>query len=457
MASTVVLQKMRAFYNSGTTRSFAFRKQQLKKLRQALLQHEEDIYAALYADLKKSREEAYLTELGLILAEIRTILKNLRQWMKPECVATNLFNFASSSTIYRDPLGVVLVVSPWNFPLQLALMAAAGGIAGGNCVVIKPSELAPATAAILEKIIAATFQPEYVCLAQGDGAEVVPAMMASFRFDHIFFTGSPVVGRAVYELAAQKLVPVTLELGGKNPAIVEADANINIAAKRIAVGKYTNSGQVCIAPDYVLVHTSVKEELLKALIKAIKSFYGYDAGNSYDYGKIINKKRFDTLISYLEQGNIVAGGRYTADTLFLEPTIMDGISPESPLMQEEIFGPVLPVIAFGTKEEALSVIANNPNPLAFYLFTSSRKKEQDWISTVPFGGGCVNNTLVHFSNPNLPFGGLGNSGIGNYHGKYSFELFTRPKAVLKSPAWFDPSLKYPSFKGKLTLMKRVLR
>lgn len=457
MPSTVVLQKMRAFYNSGTTRSYAFRKQQLKKLRQALLQHEEDIYGALYADLKKSREEAYLTELGLILAEIRTILKNLRQWMKPESVTTNLFNFASSSTIYRDPLGVVLVVSPWNFPLQLALMAAAGAIAGGNCVVIKPSELAPATAAILEKIIAATFQPEHVCLAQGDGAEVVPAMMGSFRFDHIFFTGSPAVGRAVYELAAQKLVPVTLELGGKNPAVVEADANINIAAKRIAVGKYTNSGQVCIAPDYVLVHASVKEELLKALIKAIKSFYGYDAGNSYDYGKIINKKRFDTLISYLEQGNIVAGGRYRADTLFLEPTIMDGISPESALMQEEIFGPVLPVISFGTREEALSVIANNPNPLAFYLFTSSRKKEQDWISTVPFGGGCINNTLVHFSNPNLPFGGLGNSGIGNYHGKYSFELFTRLKAVLKSPAWFDPPLKYPSFKGKLTIMKKILR
>src|SRR5690606_15827394 len=248
---------------------------------------------------------------------------------------------------------------------------------------------------------AATFQPEYICVVQGDGAEIVPSMMRSFRFDHIFFTGSPVVGRAVYELAAQKLVPVTLELGGKNPAIVEADANINIAAKRIAVGKYTNSGQVCIAPDYVLVHASVKEELLKALIKAIKSFYGYDAGNSYDYGKIINKKRFNTLISYLEQGNIVAGGRYTADTLFLEPTIMDGISPESPLMQEEIFGPVLPVISFGTRDEALSVIANNPNPLAFYLFTSSRKKEQDWISTVPFGGGCINNTLVHFSNPNL--------------------------------------------------------
>lgn len=457
MASTVVLQKMRAFYNSGTTRPYAFRKQQLKKLRQALLQHEEDIYEALYADLKKSREEAYLTELGLILAEIRTILKNLRQWMKPESVATNLFNFASSSTIYRDPLGVVLVVSPWNFPLQLALMAAAGAIAGGNCVVIKPSELASATAAILEKIIAATFQPEYICLAQGDGAEVVPAMMGSFRFDHIFFTGSPVVGRAVYELAAQKLVPVTLELGGKNPAVVEADANINIAAKRIAVGKYTNSGQVCIAPDYVLVHASVKEELLKALINAIKSFYGYDAGNSYDYGKIINKKRFDTLISYLKQGNIVAGGSYRADTLFLEPTIMDGISPESPLMQEEIFGPVLPVISFGTREEALSVIANNPNPLAFYLFTSGRKKELDWISALPFGGGCINNTLVHFSNPNLPFGGLGNSGIGNYHGKYSFELFTRPKAVLKSPAWFDPSLKYPSFKGKLTIMKKVLR
>ena len=457
MSSTVALQNMRVFYNSGATRSYAFRKQQLKKLRQALLQYEEEIYEALYADLKKSREEAYLTELGLMLAEIRTILKNLRQWMNPKPVATNLFNFVSSSIIYRDSLGVVLVVSPWNFPVLLALMAAAGAIAGGNCVVIKPSELVPATAAILQKIITASFPPEYVCVVQGDGARVVTEMMESFRFDHIFFTGSPGVGKAVYELAAQKLVPVTLELGGKNPAIVEADANIDIAAKRIVVGKYTNSGQICIAPDYVLVHKSVKEKLLKALIKAIKNFYGDDPGNSYDYGKIINKKRFDKLISYLQQGNIVTGGGYTEAALFLQPTIMDDISLESELMKEEIFGPVLPVIPFETMEEALAIIAINPNPLALYLFTANKKKEDAWISSVSFGGGCINNTLVHFSNPSLPFGGTGNSGIGYYHGKYSFELFTRPKSVLKSPAWFDPSLKYPSFKGRLKMIKMILR
>ena len=457
MSSTVALQNLRAFYKSGTTRSYRFRKEQLKKLKRALLAHEEQIYDALYGDLKKSREEAYLTELGLVLAELRTMLKNLRQWMKPQTVATNLFNFASSSTIYRDSLGVVLVVSPWNFPLQLALMATAGAMAAGNCVVIKPSELAPATAAILQKIISATFPPEYVYVVQGDGAQVVTEMMESFRFDHIFFTGSSGVGRAVYELAAQKLIPVTLELGGKNPAIVEADANIDIAAKRIAIGKFTNSGQICIAPDYVLVHTSVKEKLLKALIKAIKNFYGEDAGNSYDYGKIINQKRFDRLISYLQQGNIVTGGKYTAATLFLQPTIMDSISLESELMKEEIFGPVLPVIPFETMDEALAVIAVNPNPLALYLFTTNKKKEQDWISTVAFGGGCVNNTLVHFSNPRLPFGGAGNSGIGYYHGKYSFDLFTRPKSILKSPTWFDPSIKYPSFKEKLKLIKIILR
>ncbi len=457
MVATVVLQNIRAFYRSGATRSYDFRKQQLKKLRQALLHYEEEIYEALYIDLKKSREEAYLTEFGLMLAEIRTILKNLRQWMKPKPVATNLFNFASSSIIYRDSLGVVLVVSPWNFPLQLALMAAAGAIAAGNCVVIKPSELAPATAAILQKIITASFPPEYVYVAPGDGARVVTEMMESFRFDHVFFTGSPRVGKAVYELAAQKLIPVTLELGGKNPAIVEADANIDIAAKRIVVGKYTNSGQICIAPDYVLVHSSVKEKLLKALIKSIKNFYGDDPGNSYDYGKIINKKRFDKLINYLQQGNIVAGGSYAEASLFLQPTIMDGISLESELMKEEIFGPILPVIPFETMEEALAVIAINPNPLALYLFTANKKKEDTWINTVSFGGGCINNTLVHFSNPNLPFGGTGNSGIGYYHGKFSFELFTRPKAVLKSPVWFDPSVKYPSFKEKLKMIKMILR
>ncbi|HRO44858.1 aldehyde dehydrogenase [Agriterribacter sp.] len=456
MNATEALQLIRTYYNSGATRSCSFRKLQLKKLKQALLQHEQEIYDALYADLKKSKEEAYFSELGLILAEISYMLKNLRKWMKAETVSVSVVNFPSGSTVYRDPLGVVLIIAPWNYPLQLVMLGVAGAIAAGNCIVIKPSEMAPHTSVLIEKIISSVFPPEYISVVQGEGAQVIPELMNVFRFDHVFFTGSIPVGKAIYELAAKKLIPVTLELGGKSPAIVEADAPIAVAAKRLVFGKFTNTGQTCIAPDYILVHASVKERLVEEMKKAIQAFYS-DSALSYDYGKIINEKRFDVLVSYLQQGNILFGGAHNKANLFIEPTLMDNVSLDASLMNEEIFGPVLPLITFNSMEEALAVIERNPNPLAFYLFTGSRQKEKAWINTVHFGGGCINNTLAHFASHSMPFGGVGNSGMGNYHGKYSFDAFSRLKSVLKTPVWIDPAVKYPPFKGRLKLFKMVIR
>ncbi|MEO5999317.1 MAG: aldehyde dehydrogenase [Chitinophagaceae bacterium] len=452
-----VLQSMRAFFDSGTMSPYAFRKKQLLNLKEAVLKYTNEISTALYSDMKKSPEEAYATETGLLIAELNTSLENLHSWMKPKSASTNLVNLPSSSKIYRDPLGVVLIIAPWNYPLQLSLIPLVGAICGGNCAVVKPSELAPATAAIIEKILIETFPPAYVRVIQGDGADLIPAMMKAFRFDHVFYTGSIPVGKSIYQMAAADLIPVTLELGGKSPVIIENDANLEVAARRVALGKYTNAGQTCIAPDYVLVHKDVKEKFISYLKKSISKFYTNDASSSYDYGKIINTRRFDKLISYLDQGKLLYGGQHNRDTLFIAPSIMDEVLLDSPLMKEEIFGPILPVFGYDSFDEAFSIVQQNPNPLAFYLFTNNSQVEKKWIRKLHFGSGCINNSVWQFGNHNLPFGGVGNSGMGAYHGKFSFETFTHAKSVMKTPVWFDPSIKYPSFKGKLRLFKNLFR
>jgi len=454
---TTQLQQIRTYFEAGNTRSYQFRRQQLLALRKSLQQNEQAILEALYTDLKKSPEEAYATELGLVLAEITNTLKHLHSWMKPKRVSTDIANLPAVSKIYRDPLGVVLIVAPWNYPLQLCLNPLVGAIAGGNCAVVKPSELAPATAAVTEKIIKEAFAAEYVDIVQGDGAEVVPAMMNSFRFDHVFYTGSVTVGKIIYKLAAEQLTPVTLELGGKSPTIVEADANIAVAAKRITMGKFLNAGQTCIAPDYLLIHNSVKDQLLEAVKQSIQSFYGSDTATSYEYGKIINERQFDRLVSYLDGGKVIAGGNHKREALYIAPTLLDNIKPGAAIMQQEIFGPLLPVITFDTTEEAMQVVKQHANPLALYLFTSNKAKEEQWVNSVPFGGGCINNADVYFTNHNLPFGGVGNSGIGAYHGKFSFNTFTRLKPVMKTPTWFNPKVKYPPFKGRLQFFKWFIK
>lgn len=451
------LQSMRQFYNSGQTKPYQFRKQQLQKLRSAILLHENDLHDALYTDLKKSPEESWITETGFLISELNFTLKNLRQWMQPEKVKTNLVNFPSSSYVMREPLGVVLIISPWNYPLQLLFNPLIGAIAAGNCTVLKPSEFAPATSAIMKKIINENFPNEYISFIEGDGAEVVPAMLNHFRFDHVFYTGGTVVGKLVYKMAAEQLVPVTLELGGKSPCIVESDANIKVAARRIALTKFSNAGQMCIAPDYVLVHNSVKEKFVQTLKDTVLKFFSEDPSTNYNYGKIINEKQFNRLLRYLDNGTIVYGGKFDPGKLYIEPTILDNVSTDAPVMKEEIFGPILPILAFEQFEEGRAIIDRNPNPLALYVYTSDRKKEKEWLETVPAGGACVNNSSWHFTNHHMPLGGRGNSGIGEYHGKNSFETFSHRKSVLKTPTWFDPDIKYPPFKGKLWLFKKVVR
>jgi aldehyde dehydrogenase (NAD+) len=332
-----------------------------------------------------------------------------------------------------------------------------GAIAAGNCVVLKPSEFAPVTAAVMKKIIEENFSKDYILYVEGEGASVIPEMMNGFRFDHVFYTGSTHVGKQIYQMAASQLVPVTLELGGKSPCIVEQDANIKVAARRIAMTKFSNAGQMCVAPDYLLVHQSIKEELVGELTKTIPQFFSDDPSSSYNYGKIINEKQFRRLVNYLQQGKIVYGGRYNAATHYIEPTLVTDVDLDTAVMGEEIFGPVLPILSFNSFEEAKAVINRNPNPLAFYVFTQSKQKEQLWIGQVPFGGGCINNASWHLTNFNLPFGGRGNSGIGAYHGRYSFDVFSHQKAVMKTPAWFDPNIKYPPFKGKLSLFKKIIK
>lgn len=455
--TTEQLFHLRRYFDSGATRSHAFRLQQLKKLKQSVLAHEQDLYDALDADLKKSPEETWVTETGLVVTELNAAIKNLHRWMDPETVSTNLLNLPSGSRIMKEPLGVVLIIAPWNYPFQLLFNPLIGAIAAGNCVVLKPSELAPATEAVMKKIIAETFSSDYILYAEGDGASVIPGLMNNFRFDHVFFTGGTAVGKIIYKMAAEKLVPVTLELGGKSPCVVEDDANIKVAGKRIAVTKFSNAGQMCVAPDYVLVHTSQKDALIDSLKKSVLEFFTEKAEDCYNYGKIINERQFDRVAAYISAGKVVYGGRTDRSKLFIEPTILTDIKMDSAIMKEEIFGPVLPVIGFTTAEEARAIIQNNPNPLSFYVFTSSNKKEKEWLENVAFGGGCVNNASWQFTNHHLPFGGRGFSGSGNYHGRYSFDTFSHKKSVMKTPTWFDPKIKYPPFKGKLRLFKWVIR
>lgn len=451
------LNAIRTFYNSGVTKSYGFRKQQLEKLRDIVIAHEQEIYDALFIDLKKSPEECWITENGFLLAEINNSIKKLETWMRPKKVTTNLMNLPSKSYIYSEPLGVVLIISPWNYPFQLLLTPLIGAIAAGNCVVLKSSEFAPATAAIIQKIISFSFEEKYISITNEDGAVIIPQMMNNFSFDHVFYTGSTQVGKIIYEMAAKNLVPVTLELGGKSPCVIEKEVNVKVAARRIAMTKFSNAGQMCVAPDYVLVHSSVKEAFVQELKNAITEFYGPDASVNENFGKIINEKQFDRLSQYLQEGTVIHGGKTDKNKLYIEPTLLQGVNFDAKVMTDEIFGPILPVIPFTEMKEALDTIEQHKNPLAFYVFTSNKQKEEEWLQAVAFGGGCVNNAALHLTNHHLPFGGRGFSGTGSYHGKFSFDTFSHKKAVMKTPVWFDPAMKYPPMKGKMKLLKWLIR
>ena len=450
------LLAMRDQFKSGVTKGYAFRKEQLLNLKRSVLKYEEEINEALFLDLKKSKEETWATETGLLISEINTALKHLRQWMKPKRVRTNLLNLPSSSFILYEPLGVVLIIAPWNYPLQLLLIPLVGAIAAGNSAVLKGSEFSPATSAVIRKIIEEAFPEQYVFYVEGEGHVIVPELMSNFVFDHIFYTGSAATGRLIYKRAAEDLIPVTLELGGKSPCVVETDANLGVTARRIAMTKFSNAGQMCIAPDYLLVDQNVMDEFVSKFTSTVRKFFD-DAENNSEYGKIINEKQFDRLINFLTQGEIIFGGKYDRSKLFIEPTIIANVSLDSDIMKEEIFGPILPVIGFSNAAEAKAIIEENPDPLAFYVYTSSAKKEKFWLENIAFGGGCVNNSSWHFTNHHLPFGGRGMSGIGRYHGRYTFETFSHAKSIMKTPTWFDPNLRYPPLKGKLKILKKIIR
>ena len=450
------IETLRHYFQSGATQPFAFRLLQLKRLKQLVLDNEQALYKALYADLKKTDEDAWATEVGFFLSELNYTIEHLKGWMQPKSVPTNLVNMPSSSFTIQEPLGVVCIIAPWNYPFQLLFTPLIGAIAGGNCAVLKPSEFAPATAAVMRRIIGDLFPENYILYIEGDGAQVLPPLLTENRFDHIFYTGSTMVGKIIYKLAAEQLVPVTLELGGKSPAVICDDANLRVAARRLANPKFSNCGQMCIAPDYILVPHHLRDALIKELMIAIQKFYGAEAESSEHYGKIINDKQWLRLTSYLGDGEIVYGGKSNREKLFIEPTIMVDVQPDAKIMQEEIFGPILPVLTYTNKEDALAIIQKNPNPLAFYVFTENQADENYWLTNVPSGGACVNNATMHITNHELPFGGRGYSGTGGYHGKLSFDTFTHTKSVLKTPTWIDPSFKYPPYKGKAWLLKRLI-
>ena len=451
-----MLAKQKTFFNSGITRSIQWRKSRLKALYVAIVNYQEELFDALKSDLNKSPTEAFSTEIGLVLEEISFALKHISKWSKPKSVPSALLNFPSRSKIYCEPYGVVLILSPWNYPIQLALMPLVGAIAAGNCAVIKPSEESPASSKLLAEIIKSCFEPEFVNVVLGD--KTASESLLKEKFDYIFFTGSPTVGKIVMKAAAENLVPVTLELGGKSPCIVDETADIQVSARRIVWGKCINAGQTCVAPDYLLVHKSVKEKLLAAMEKEICAFYTDSPENNSDYPRIINKRHFLRLCEYFKDGKIICGARANQQTLQIAPTILDDVNIEVPVMQEEIFGPVLPVITFEKIDEVIKFVSDRPRPLALYFFSSDKKKQRRILKTLSFGGGCINDTILHLASPYMPFGGVGNSGMGSYHGKSSFETFSHKKSVLHKGFFADLRFRYPPYSGVvLKLLRKIMK
>ncbi len=445
------------FFSLGKTKALAFRKEQLKKLRQLIVDNDSLIVEALYKDLHKSEFESFGSEIGQVLKEIDHTLSHLNKWAAPKSVATPMMFFPSTSKVYPDPLGNVLIIGPWNYPFLLLMSPLVSAIAGGNTIILKPSEEAAHTSALIAEMINGCFDAGYIKVVEGIGAEVIPSLINGFRFDHIFFTGSTGVGQKIMEMAAQKLTPVTLELGGKSPCIVDPSANLDYTAKKIAWSKLMNAGQTCVAPDYILVHESIKNELVNKIKQSFRDMLGDDPSESKDFGRIINKKRFIKLRSYLSEGNILTGGRHNEETLYIEPTIIENVSMQDHLMQDEIFGPILPIIIYNEKEEVLDWVEKNPFPLSIYIYADKKEVQDFYISRLRFGGCAINNGLIHLGNPNLPFGGVGPSGTGQYHGKYGFDTFTRPKAVMHSRSWFDLPVWYAPFGNKAKLLRTIFK
>ncbi len=448
-----ILTQQRELFNSQKTKSLNYRKIYLEKLKEVLIKNEDLLYEAIYGDFGKSKFDTFTTEISFVLKDIDYFLKNLKSLSKPKRVRTNLANQLGSSKIHSDPLGCTLVIGAWNYPFQLSLSPMVAALAAGNTCILKPSEMAENSMKAMAKIINENFPKEYLFVAEGGVEEITEIL--KLKFDKIFFTGSPKVGQIIYEAAAKHMTPVVLELGGKSPAIVTSSANFEVAAKRIVWGKFLNAGQTCVAPDYILVDEKVKDSFLDSLKSYIQKF-NYQPG-SEQYTRIINDRNFERLVKLIDQDKIFYGGKTDASIKYIEPTILQNVTWDDAVMQEEIFGPILPVLTFKNFNEALLQIAEHEKPLSAYLFTDDSEEKENFVSKISFGGGCINDVVMHLSNDNIPFGGVGNSGIGNYHGKFGFEAFSHQKAILDRATWGEPDLKYPPYTDKkLEWIKKLL-
>lgn len=433
-----LVSQQRDFFAKGTTKNLEFRLLMLKKLQIALQTQEGLFVDAMKQDMNKSSSEVYMTEIGMVLEELRFHTKHLSQWSKVKRVPTPLAQFPGKSYITKEPYGVALIMSPWNYPIQLCLSPLIGAISAGCTAIVKPSNYAPATSHVLAKVLGEIYPKNYIAVVEG-GREQNAALLEE-KYDYIFFTGSPIVGRLIMESAAKHLTPITLELGGKSPVIVHKDAKIKVAARRIAFGKVLNAGQTCVAPDYLLIHEDCKASFIKEYESALQEFF--PEGDLSDMNVIINEKHFERVMGLLKSGEVVLGGETDASRRFIAPTLLDEVDMDSPVMQEEIFGPILPMITYTSLAECIAIVTNQPKPLALYLFTEDKKVEKQILEQCTFGGGCINDTIIHLANSHLGFGGVGESGMGNYHGRRSFDTFTHERSIVKKGTWLDLPIRY---------------
>lgn len=453
-----VLKEMKEYYYTGQTRSLSFRIEQLKKLKEIIYENQEEIIQALESDLGRHENESYAAEIGSTLNSISFTIKNLKKWSKIKKVKTPLTQFGSKSYIKPEPYGIALIIGPFNFPFNLCIEPMAGAMAAGNCVVVKPSEQTPSVSKLINHLLSKNFSNNYIRVVEG-GEEVISSLINT-PFDYIFFTGSVSVGRIVMAAASKNLVPVTLELGGKSPCIIHSDANIKVAAERVALGKFFNAGQICIAPDYLIVHESVRYQFIEELKDTIRRFYGDDVSKSKDFARIVNERHTDRLISILkkDKDKIVFGGGYNLGKKYIEPTLIDDVTWEDASMEEEVFGPILPIMSFTTIEGVTEMLNEHPKPLALYIFTENRSIQEKVLEETSSGGACVNDTVSHFTNHHLPFGGVGSSGIGGYHGEESFKTFSHMKSILNKSTAVRIRLLFPPYTPqKLNMIKKVLK
>lgn len=450
-----LLRQQRDTFESDRTKALAFRLQALRRLHESIRRHERDVMAALKADVNKSEFEAYASEIGFVLHDISFTIKRLRRWVRPQRVPTPLTHIGSRSEIHPEPYGVTLILAPWNYPFQLAIAPLVGAVAAGNCAIVKPSELTPRTSEIIAAIVRDVFDPGHATVVQG-GPETSQALLAE-KFDYIFFTGGAAIGRVVMEAAARHLTPVTLELGGKSPVIVEPDAKLRLAAKRIVWGKFLNAGQTCVAPDTLFVHESVVDAFAGYVREAIAELYGPDPLANEQLTRIVSRKHYDRLLRLMDSGTVLIGGRGDPERLAIEPTVLTEVAPDAPIMQEEIFGPLLPIVPYSSLDEVIEYIRQREKPLALYVFSENKAVQREVLLRLSFGGGCVNDVAMQFTTPYLPFGGVGASGMGAYHGKYSFDTFSHRKSVLRQPTWFDIPARYPHVSYGLRLLRKLMK